>query len=139
MPSLSRRLQKAFAGFQARKGDRLPFQNHAFIFQAYGCCGKPGAVTELRPSRALARPDGMRPIPSGEFIVAEGAGKISRLSIDGDTVTVTTLAEGINQPTGADVGLGLGWYVQGQLGAIFRPAEGKAELPFRIVPVSLKP
>lgn len=101
--------------------------------------GKPGAVTELKTSRPLARPDGMRPIPGGEFILAEGAGKVSRLSISGDLVTVTTLAEGINQPTGVDIGLGLGWYVQGQLGAIFRPATGKAELPFRLVPVVLKP
>jgi hypothetical protein len=58
--------------------------------------------------------------------------------VQGDRVEVTTLAEGINQPTGVDVALGRGWYVQGQLAAIFRPATGPAQLPFRLTPVSLK-
>lgn len=101
--------------------------------------GKPGPITRLATSRPLDRPDGMRPIGGHDFILAEGSGKISRLSIKGDTATVTTLAEGINQPTGADIGLGQGWYVQGQLSAIFRPTESRAELPFRLVPVALKP
>lgn len=100
--------------------------------------GTPGAVTRLETSRPLQRPDGMRPIGNGDFIVAEGEGRISRLSMQGERVEVTTLAEGINQPTGVDVALGSGWYVQGQLSAIFRPAGGPAELPFRLTPVALK-
>jgi len=101
--------------------------------------GKPGTVTRLVLSRPLARPDGMRPIGGSDFLLAEGAGTISRFTVKGDTATVTTLASGINQPTGVDVGRGSGWYVQGQLAAIFRPAENKAELPFRLTPVPLTP
>lgn len=105
--------------------------------------GGSGAVTTLTLSRPLARPDGMRIISGLDFLVAEGAGVIARLTVKGDMVTVTTLAEGINQPTGVDVsasrkgGQKQGWYVQGQLSAIFNPARGPAVLPFRLTPVSL--
>jgi len=109
------------------------------LFRVAMAGSKPGAVTQLTLSRPLANPDGMRPIAANAFILAEGAGKVSRLTLDGDKVTVTTLAEGIDQPTGVDVGLGQGWYVQGQLSAIFRPGGARVELPFRLVPVSLKP
>jgi sugar lactone lactonase YvrE len=101
--------------------------------------GAPGAITSLTPSRPLAKPDGMRPISGLDFLVAEGDGKVSLLSIKGDKVEVTTLAEGINQPTGVDIWHGRAWYVQAQLSAIFRPTEAKAELPFRLTPIPLKP
>lgn len=102
--------------------------------------GRPGKVTPLTLSRPLASPDGMRPIGDGAFLLAEGKGTISRFSVQGDAATITTLATGIYQPTGVDVGLGTGWYVQGQLGAILRPAQSDpAQLPFRLVPVTLKP
>lgn len=102
---------------------------------AMGPDGKPGAVTALVPSRPLSRPDGMRPLGGLDFLVAEGAGQIARLSVKGTAVTVTTLAGNINQPTGVDSWRGDAWYVQGQLSALFRPAENKAELPFRLVPI----
>ena len=102
--------------------------------------GAPGAVVPLILSRPLESPDGMRPVGDGSFILAEGKGTISRIAVTNDRAEVTTLATGIYQPTGADVGLGVGWYVQGQLGAILRPSvAGKAQLPFRLTPVALTP
>ncbi len=104
-----------------------------------GADGRPGGVTAITPSRALASPDGMRPLGGTDFLLAEGKGTISRLHITGATAQVITLATGINQPTGVDAARGLGWYVQGQLSAIFRPAESHAELPFKLTAVRLTP
>lgn len=105
--------------------------------------GGAGAITPLTLSRPLAKPDGMRLISGLDFLVAEGAGRIARLSVKGDAVTVTTLAQDIQQPTGVDVMPGrkgpTGWYVQGQLGGIFNPANSPPVEPFRLTPVSLKP
>jgi sugar lactone lactonase YvrE len=103
-----------------------------------GAAGKPGKVTPLSLSRPLASPDGMRPLGGLDFLLAEGKGTISRFTVTGDHAEITTLATGINQPTGVDTALGSGWYVQGQLSAIFRPGT-MPELPFRLTPVALKP
>jgi hypothetical protein len=101
--------------------------------------GSAGAVTSLSLSRPLAKPDGMRPIGGLDFLVAEGEGRIARLSVKGDAVEVTTLAEGIVQPTGVDVHAGLGWYVQAHLGALFNPGKVPPPvLPFRLTPVALQ-
>ena len=96
--------------------------------------GKAGAVTKLTTSRPLGSPDGMRPMGGNSFAVAESQGRVSKLTVNGDTVEVTTLAEGIN-PTGLDVHGGTIWHVQGQLGALFNPGTQKTVLPFRLMPV----
>ncbi|WP_156428232.1 SMP-30/gluconolactonase/LRE family protein [Novosphingobium sp. FSW06-99] len=101
--------------------------------------GKAGKVTPLALSRPLASPDGMRPLGGADFLLAEGKGTISRFTVVGDRAEITTLATGINQPTGVGTALGSGWYVQGQLSAIFRPADSTADLPFRLTPVALRP
>lgn len=97
---------------------------------------EPGDITVLTTSRPLSRPDGMRPIGGMAFALAEGGGSISRLDVSGDTVEVTTLAEGIDQPTGVDVTEGTVWYVQGLLSALFNPNAPRPPLPFRLVPVA---
>lgn len=97
--------------------------------------GKAGAVTKLTTSRPLGSPDGMRPMGGLDFVVAESQGRVSRLTVKGDTVEVTTLAEGITSPTGVDVHGGTSWYVQGQLGALFNPGAPRPALPFRLTPI----
>lgn len=98
--------------------------------------GAPGGITRLATSRPLDSPDGMRPMGGLRFALAEGGGSISMLEIEGDTAQVTTLAEGIAQPTGVDVSRdGFVWYVQGQLSALFNPDRPQPDLPFRLTPV----
>jgi hypothetical protein len=95
---------------------------------------KPGDAGRRHKAGNLARsatPRRDAPDRRWRFPAGRGRGRVSRLAVQGDRVEVTTLAEGINQPTGVDVALGRGWYVQGQLAAIFRPATGPAQLPFR--------
>lgn len=101
--------------------------------------GAAGAITPLKTSRPLLSPDGMRPVGGMRFALAEGGGSISLLDVKGDMVEVTTLAEGINQPTAVDVADGTIWYVQGQLTALFNSAAPRPALPFKLVPVSANP
>ena len=106
---------------------------------AVGADGKAGKITQLTTSRPLVSPDGMRPMGGLKFALAEGqAGRIAVLSVSGDSVEVTTLAEGIAQPTGVDVKGSTIWYVQGQLGALFNPAAAQPKLPFQLSPVAAR-
>lgn len=101
--------------------------------------GKPGTITTLKTSRPLGSPDGMRSLGDMDLAVAESQGRISRLSIKGDTVEVTTLAEGIASPTGLDPHDGTIWYVQGHVGALMNPDAPRPALPFRLTPVPIRP
>lgn len=101
--------------------------------------GKAGEVMPLTTSRPLNSPDGMRPLGGLDFAVAESsAGRISRITVKGDAAEVTTLAEGIAQPTAVAVANGTVWYVQGQLGALFNPNAPRPSLPFRLTPVAAR-
>lgn len=99
--------------------------------------GASGAIAEITPSRQLIEPDGMRPIDGMRFALAEGGGSISVLEIAGDKAQVTTLAEGVTQPTAVDVRGGTVWYVQGQLTALFNPDKPQPSRPFKLSSVSL--
>ncbi len=104
-----------------------------------GADGHAGAVTRLATSRPLSGPDGMRPIGGMALAVAEGTGRIARVTIAGDAATVDTLAEGLAEPTGVDVHGGMLWYVQAQLSHLFNPAKRTQPpaLPFRLTPLPL--
>lgn len=97
--------------------------------------GKAGAVTKLTTSRPLTSPDGMRPLGGLDFAVAESKGQVAKLTVKGDSVEVTNLAEGI-APTGVDMHRGTLWYVQAQLGALFNASAPRPALPFRLTPVT---
>ncbi len=107
----------------------------AFYRVAMASGGKAGAVTKLTTSRPLGSPDGMRPLGELDFVVAESPGRITRLSVKGDAVEVTTLADGIASPTGVDVRGGTLGYVQGQLGALFNATAPRPSLPFKLTPL----
>jgi sugar lactone lactonase YvrE len=111
-------------------------RNGMFFRVAMGADGKAGKITQLTPSRPLGSPDGMRPIGGLDFALAEGQGRITRLSVKGDSVEATTLAEGIAQPTGVALNGSTIWYVQGQLGALFNPNAPQPKTPFQLTPVA---
>jgi sugar lactone lactonase YvrE len=106
-----------------------------------GADGKPGKVTKLALSRPLTSPDGMRHVAGMSFALAEGAGRISKVTVAGDRAEIETLAEGISEPTGVDTYGGFAWYSQGHLSYLFNPAK-KAQIPeivpFRLTPVPWK-
>jgi len=111
---------------------------------ALGADGRAGPIDRLVPDRPLQSPDGMRALDSKRaldgttFLLAEGAGRIARLTVSGTADHVETLAEGIKEPTGVDSHGRTGWYVQGQLSGLFNPDKAPpVQLPFKLTPVTL--
>jgi len=86
--------------------------------------GKPGTIAEVKLSRAIENPDGMRSIGKDGLLIVEGGGKgrLSRIKIVGDTAQLTTLKEGYPDGAVSVTAVGTTAYVlEGQLDAIFGP------------------
>ena len=81
-----------------------------------------GQVTQLKLSRPLEKPDGMRLISGNSFALAEGGGRIDRVEINGDTAMITPIKEGLDGPTAVTVAGHRIWYVEGRLSLLFDPA-----------------
>jgi len=113
-----------------------------FFAVPIGKDGKAGPVSELRFSRTIERPDGMRSYENDSLLIAEtgSGGKLALVKIDGDSGVVTTLKEGFPGGPVSVTAVGDTAYVlEGQLGLLFRPnADAKAQ-PFRATAVTIKP
>ena len=88
--------------------------------------GAPGAITKLKLSRPLEKPDGLKPIPGG-FVMVEGGGPLSRVTIKGDEAKIETLKDFLG-PTGVTVAGDRLWVAEGQLSKLGDLAKG-APLP----------
>lgn len=98
--------------------------------------GAAGAITKLKTSRPLKHPDGLRPIPGG-FVMVEGAGPLSRVTITGDEAKVETIKE-FAGPTGVAVVGDTAWVAEGQLGYLSEPElKGKPLPTFQLRPAPL--
>lgn len=99
--------------------------------------GAAGPLAEIRPSRPLAQPDGMRLGPDGSIYLVEGAGKADRLVLSGDTAQVTTLAEGLDGPAGITLIGRTPWVVEGKAAYRMNPTlRDKDPGAFRIIPIA---
>jgi sugar lactone lactonase YvrE len=102
--------------------------------------GKAGAVTPLTPSRPLVLADGLRPLGDGSFLLAEGGGRLDRVTFSGDTAKVEVLRDGVaGGVTGVAKLAATAFITVGQLAVITDPARRgtKPELPFRVLAVPL--
>lgn len=101
--------------------------------------GKAGKITRLTTSRPLVMPDTMRLIHGTTFLMVEGGGRLDRISIKGDHVTVETLAQGFALPTSLAVAGDIVWVTEGQLDYVFDAAKkGQTPtLPFKVFAVPL--
>ena len=61
--------------------------------------GKAGAPVQIWPNRPIKGPDGMRAAHGKLFLAENKNGRASIVTIDGDQATVTTLLDGLKQPT----------------------------------------
>ncbi|WP_395664835.1 hypothetical protein [Methylocella sp.] len=85
-----------------------------------------GAITRLETSRPIKFPDGLKADGAG-FVMVEGAGPLSRVTISGDKANIETIKD-FAGPTGvARVGDML-WVSEGQIGYLMDPAK-KGQLP----------
>lgn len=87
--------------------------------------GSPGKVTKLMTSRPLTHPDGLRPYKDG-FLMAEGGGTIDRITVDGDSAKVETVAEA-EEPVSVWLTPDRMWVAEGHLS--YLGPEKKGQLP----------
>jgi sugar lactone lactonase YvrE len=80
--------------------------------------GKSKSVVELKLSRPLDRPDGMRAIGKNRLLLAENSGKMSIVTFEGEglqNAVITTIKEGLESTPGVTATRGMAWIVEGKL------------------------
>ena len=80
--------------------------------------GKSKSVVELKLSRPLDRPDGMRAIGKNRLLLAENSGKMDIVTFEGsnlENAKVTTLKEGLIMTPAVTATRGKAWIVEGKL------------------------
>lgn len=94
--------------------------------------GSAGEVTEIGVTPALVYPDGMRFVDSRTLVLVEVSGKLTQISLSGDSGQAVALASDLNAPTSvARVGSAY-WTTEGQLAYLFGHATGSPSLPFQL-------
>src|ERR1700678_26535 len=80
--------------------------------------GKSKSVVELKLSRPLERPDGMRAIGKNRLLLAENSGKMDIVTFDGPSfqnAEIKTVKEGLIMTPGVTATRGMAWIVEGKL------------------------
>jgi streptogramin lyase len=97
-----------------------------------------GQITKLHTPRPLSHPDGMRTLTGNTLLLAEGAGNLDQVTIQGDTVLLKVLKSGLREPAAvAQIGQ-TAWVAETQISVLFDTKTSRRPvLPFRVVPVSL--
>jgi glucose/arabinose dehydrogenase/mono/diheme cytochrome c family protein/streptogramin lyase len=100
--------------------------------------GKAGRITELQTSQPVASTDGMRHEKGNQFLMVEGVGKLDRVVMEGDKAIITTLREGLEEPTAVTMAGGTAWVSEGRLSYLFDAAKkGQQPPPFHLQGVAL--
>jgi sugar lactone lactonase YvrE len=100
--------------------------------------GAAGAITRLATPRPLTHPDGMRTASGTTFLMVEGSGKLDRVIVAGDSVTLQVLRDGLVEPAAvAQVG-NTAWVAETQISVLFDDKHTLVpKLPFRVVGINL--
>ena len=80
--------------------------------------GKSKSVVELKLSRPLDRPDGMRAIGKNRLLLAENSGKMDIVTFEGDglqNAVIKTIKEGLVMTPAVTLTRGMAWIVEGKL------------------------
>lgn len=80
--------------------------------------GKAKGVIDLKLSRPLDRPDGMRAIGKNRLLLAENSGKMSIVTFEGqnaESAVIKTIKEGLESTPGVTATRGMAWIVEGKL------------------------
>jgi sugar lactone lactonase YvrE len=103
--------------------------------------GKSSMITDLKLSRPLDRPDGMRAIGKHRLLLAENAGRMDIVTFGGDKMkeaTITPIKEGLESTPGVTATKGMAWIVEGKLNYRNDPAmKGKDPGMFKMYAVPL--
>jgi len=80
--------------------------------------GKSKSVVELKLSRPIERPDGMRAIGKNRLLLAENSGKMDIVTFDGanlENAQIKTIKDGLEMTPAVTATRGLAWIVEGKL------------------------
>jgi sugar lactone lactonase YvrE len=101
--------------------------------------GKVTRITDLKLSRPLQGPDGMRAMDGKRLIIAEGNGRTAMGVPQGDTVQITTIKEGGMEggTPAVTVTRGIGWTIEGKLRQRDANNPDADKGPFRLFPIPL--
>jgi sugar lactone lactonase YvrE len=80
--------------------------------------GKAKGVIDLKLSRPIDRPDGMRAIGKNRLLLAENSGKMSIVTFEGpgmQNAVIKTIKEGLDSTPGVTATRGMAWIVEGKL------------------------
>jgi sugar lactone lactonase YvrE len=99
--------------------------------------GKGTAVIELKLSKEIQRPDGMRTIGKNRFLLAEGTGSMDVVTIGADrkSAEITTLKSGLELTPAVTATKGMAWVAEGKLA--YRSTPEKDPGPFKLYAVPL--
>jgi streptogramin lyase len=98
--------------------------------------GKPGSVTELKPSRPLDHADALR-ASNGGFLLIEGAGRLDKVVVSGDEARVELIKDGLAEPVSVTQVGDVGWVAEGKLSHIIGDNKEKDPGPFTLKAVAL--
>ncbi|MCP1968472.1 hypothetical protein [Bradyrhizobium elkanii] len=96
------------------------------LFRIEAKSGVAGAVTKIETSRPIKFPDGLKADKTG-FLMVEGAGPLSRITIVGDRAEIETIKE-FAGPTGLTHVGNRVWVAEGQIGYLMDPSR-KGQTP----------
>jgi sugar lactone lactonase YvrE len=93
------------------------FTTNKFVRLDIGHDDKAKKVVELKTSRPLGRPDGMRTLGKDRLLMAENAGVMSIVTINAqkDTAQFQNLKEGLPETPGVTATKGMAWVLEGKL------------------------
>lgn len=100
--------------------------------------GKSTKITDLKLSRHLDRPDGMRTLGQNSFLLAENSGDISVITINGDNAKVETIKHGLDHTAAVTATRGSAWIAETKLNYMDDPKlKDKDPGPFKLYAVPL--
>jgi len=83
--------------------------------------GKAGGATELTLSQPLTRPDGMRSVTQSTMLLVEGAGRLDRVTIQGDNAKIEVLKDGLDAPRAVTLVGNTAWVLVGGVRGVAVP------------------
>lgn len=102
--------------------------------------GKGTKVTDLKLSRAISRPDGMRALGKNRFLLAEGDGHMDIVTIGADksSAEITTLKDGMELTPAVTATKGMAWVAEGKLAYRNTPDKDPGAFHLYAVPLPKK-
>jgi len=94
--------------------------------------GSAGAAESVAVTPALSKPDAIRRLADGTLLVVEGAGRLTKVTVQGATARGAVLRDGLDAPTSAVVSGGVTWVTEGQIDGFLSPDHPKPRLPFLV-------